>query len=326
VSNYAKTTVLLDFDSRGNLLDPVERKPVLPDAVPDFLKRHLAVPEDATDINVFVHGWMTSPKLAERNAENLLSEIHARHQTTAERYPGLSDYRSYNVILRWPSKGRYRQIKRRAHRMSTDGYAATVITQLLGYLNTHRRPPRRGPARLRTSDGQYLHAIGHSFGGRFLCQAIQNAGPVNPPTLAWGWAREELPYTVDTVLIFQMAARPNIFTKDFFSLFTNAPINCPIVLTHSKADHATGIWHRLAEGAPGIGHVGARLPVEQANNCRLRPACEDYTRTELAFRIVNINASSYFTRGRWWLPQGAHSDIVHLESAHLYLTLAALAR
>jgi len=320
------TTVLLDLDARGNLLDPANTQPVSAAAVPEFLRRRLAIPSDATDINVFVHGWMTSPQVAERNAHNLISVIHARFEDSAASYAQLPSYHSYNVVLRWPSKGVYWRIRRRAHRMSTEGYAAAVIAQLLGYLNTERRPPQRGPGRLRTADGQYLHAIGHSFGGRFLCQAIQDSGPARPRTLAWDWTNQRHPYTVDSILIFQMAARPDVFAKDFRPLLTDAPINCPIVLTYSKADHATGIWHRIAERSPGIGHVGARSPADKVKNFRLRPVTEDYTRVDLEQRIVNIDASSCFTRGRLWLPQGAHSDIVHAESAHLHLTLAALAR
>lgn len=324
MSRNGKTTVLLDLDVDGRLLDESE-KSVKAAAVAEFLKRRLTVPSDATDINVFVHGWMTSRPLAERNALRMISEFHARYEEASKRYPPLPDYCSYNVILRWPSKGRYRHIRQRAHRMSTDGYAATVIAQLLGYLNTQRRPPELGPGRLRTAGGQYLHAIGHSFGGRFVCQAIQEVGRSRPPTLRWDWPNQ-YPYVVDSVLVFQMAARPDAFARQFSPLLSSAPINCPIVLTYSKSDHATGFWHRIAERTPGIGNVGANLPTEHVVTCRLREVTEDYARSELAHRIVNIDASSRFTRGKFWLPQGSHSDIVHPESAHLYLTLAALAR
>lgn len=210
--------------------------------------------------------------------------------------------------------------------MSTSGYASEVISQLLGYLNTQRRIPQTGPGVLQTAGGQYLHCIGHSFGGRFLCQAVQEVRPAGPPTLAWDWGSEEYPYTVDSLLIFQMAARPDIFASEFRPLLATSVINCPITLTFSSSDRATGLWHQLAEGKRGIGHVGARSPAEQIKTSPLRPISEDYSRDDLLARIVNINASRYFRRGRWSLPQGAHSDIVHPESAHLYLTLAALAR
>lgn len=44
------------------------------------------------------------------------------------------------------------------------------------------------------------------------------------------------PYTVDTRLAFQMAARPDIFTNRFALVLRDGPINQPIVLTRSRAD------------------------------------------------------------------------------------------
>jgi esterase/lipase superfamily enzyme len=327
MDDFPMTTVTLDLNRKGLLLD-AEGKAVQPAAVPAFLKRRIAIPAGTTDINVFAHGWMTSKTSAEQSAQRLLRDINGLYAASPERYQQLRPYRSYNIVIRWPSKGRYRKIRDRAHRMSTEGSAAAVIAQLLGYLNTQRHKPYRGPAKLRTSQGQYLHAIGHSFGGRFLCQAIQEAGAglVRPPTLAWDWTKKDFPFTVDSVLILQMASPPDVFAKGFNRLLTAAPINCPILLTYSKADHATGIWHRIAEFSPGIGHVGARVPADEIVVRRLRPVAEDYTRDELKHRIVNINASARFKRGRFWLPQGAHSDFAHPETAHLLLSLAALAR
>lgn len=319
------TTVMLDLNRKGLLIDAAG-KSVQPSAVPAFLRRRIAIPAGTTDINVFAHGWMTSKARAEKSAQRLLQDINELYEASPERYRQLPAYRSYNIVIRWPAKGRYRKIRNRAHRMSTEGSAAQVVAQLLGYLNAERDQPYRGPGTLRTSQGQYLHAIGHSFGGRFLCQAIQGAGPSRPPTLAWDWAKREFPYTVDSVLILQMASPPDVFAKGFSGLLTAAPINCPIVLTYSKADHATGIWHRIAELSPGIGHVGARVPASEIGVRRLSPVAEDYTWDELNHRIVNIDASACFRRGRLWLPQGAHSDFAHPETAHLLLTLAALAR
>jgi hypothetical protein len=320
------TTVTLDLDRKGRLFDIVREKAMPTPAVPEFLKRRLAIPDEATDINVFVHGWMTSKARAESTANGLLREIHGLYEASPDYYQQIPAYHSYNVVLRWPSNGRYRRMRNRAHKMTTEGHAAEVISQLLGYLNTERRPPQHGPGTLRTAGGQYLHTIGHSFGGRFLCQAIQDAGPDRPPTLAWDWGNDDFPHTVDSVLILQMASKPDAFATRFSPLLTAAPINCPIVLTYSKADHATGFWHRMAEWAPGIGHVGARVPADKVKTCYLHPVVKGYTRDELNQRIVNVNATAHFRRGRFWLPQGAHSDFVHPETAHLFLTLAALAR
>ncbi|MEV6341344.1 hypothetical protein AB0M12_42320 [Nocardia vinacea] len=41
---------------------------------------------------------------------------------------------------------------------------------------------------------------------------------------------------------------------------------------------------------------------------------------------MNVDATWRYRRGRFWRPEGAHSDIWHPESAHLLLALAELAR
>ncbi|QXJ21313.1 hypothetical protein AGRA3207_002152 [Actinomadura graeca] len=325
-------TVLLDLDERGSLLDPATGAPVGAAAVPDALHRLLRVPREATDIVVFVHGWRTSRKKAERKARRFFGDVLAHWETTGDRYPALPAYRPYNVIVRWPSMspwGRrgYERIRDRAHAMTTRGEAAAVIAQLLGYLNRNRRPPGRGPARLRTAAGQYLHCAGHSFGGRFLCQAIQEAAdPRRPPTLDWPWRDAAYPYTVDSLLVFQMAARPDCFATIFPRLLGDAPINCPIVLTRSDSDRAAGLWHRRAEGVAGIGSVGADAPPGRIGSIRLHRLDEDYGRSELESRIVNVDASWRYRGGSWPSFTGAHSAFWHAESMHLFLSLVALAR
>ncbi|WP_067463873.1 hypothetical protein [Actinomadura macra] len=321
-------TVLLDLDARGSLLDPETGRPVGARAVPDTLHRHVRVPREATDVVVFVHGWRTS----QRKARRFFDGVRSRWETAPDRYPALAAYRPYNVIVRWPSMSAwnrlgYERIRDRAHAMTTQGEAATVIAQLLGYLNRNRRPPARGPARLRSATGQYLHCAGHSFGGRFLCQAIQEAAdPRRPPTLDWPWRDAAYPYTVDSLLVFQMAAPPDAFATAFPRLLGDAPINCPIVLTRSDSDHAAGLWHRKAEGTPGIGSVGAEAPAGEITSIRLRPANEDYRRADLGSRIVNVDASWRYRRAGGLSFTGAHSAFWHVESMHLFLSLVALSR
>jgi hypothetical protein len=128
------------------------------------------------------------------------------------------------------------------------------------------------------------------------------------------------------LLVFQMAAAPDVFATRFNRILIDAPINGPVVLTHSRSDRATGLWHRLAEGASGIGHVGALTPHDQIARVPLLEITKTYEHTELSHRLVNVDASTRYRRGRWWNPAGAHSDIWYPESAHLLLSLANLAR
>jgi hypothetical protein len=280
---------------------------------------------------VFVHGWRNSPAGAEASGRRLAALLEERFAGRGGMYPAIRTWDCHYVVIRWPSMssalpGGYRRIRDRAHHMSTEGRAGDVIAQLLGYLNQNRSIPG-GPAVLRTRPGQYLHCVGHSFGGRFLVQAVIEVGATRPAVLGWNYADPRYPYAVDTLLIFQMAASPDIFaaSQRFAKILSDSPVNGPLVLTHSAADRATGLWHRLAEGRPGIGAVGVSQPAPHVSSTSLHPITERYSRDEFPTRIVNINAKSRYRRGRW-LPQGAHSDIWYPESAHLLLSLASLAR
>jgi hypothetical protein len=209
--------------------------------------------------------------------------------------------------------------------MMTNGHAADVLAQLLGYFNAYRQLPG-SPATLRNATGQFLHCVGHSFGGRFLVEAVQAAADSRPSVLGWNRSNPRYPYTVDTLLVFQMAAPPDVFARRFERIMYDAPINGPIALTHSRADRATGLWHRLAEGTPGIGYSGALEPAHHIGSTQLRVPDVKYQHDEFDSRIVNVDATWRYRRGCIWLPAGAHSDIWYPESAHLLLSLANFAR
>lgn len=321
--------VLIDLNEDGDALDDAGQ-PVSPRAIRGFLARRLHVPADATDIVVFVHGWQTSRAKAARNGTRLAALVQSAYANRPDRYPAIAGWSPLYVVVRWPSTSGpfargYRRIRDRAHAMTTSGRAADVLAQLLGYLNEQRRLPG-GPDTLRTAAGQYLHCVGHSFGGRFLVEAAQAAADDRPDVLGWNRANPRYPYTVDTLLVFQMAASPMVFANRFHRIVHEAPIDGPIVLTRSRADRATGLWHRLAEGTPGIGHVGAREPADEIGQVRLHDMDTAYHRDELKTRIVNVDASRRYRRGRLWHPAGAHSDFWYPDSAHLLLSLADLAR
>ncbi|MFD5089116.1 hypothetical protein ACFWMR_00850 [Amycolatopsis thailandensis] len=321
---------MLDLDERGDLVDPRTGEPLPPVAVHGFLAERLEVPSTASDIVVFVHGWQNSRKTAEARGRQFFTLVEDTYETQRDRYQELNSWSGHYVIVRWPSKSSpfrrgYRRIRDRAHEMTVNGRAADVIAQLLGYLNASRRQPS-GPPTLRTADGQYLHCVGHSFGGRFVVEAAQAAADSRPAVMGWNRADPRYPFALDTLLVFQMAASPDIFTTRFERILHDAPINGPIALTRSIADRATGLWHRLAEGTPGIGHVGATEPADHIGTVRLHDLTTSYHYQEVGSRIVNVDATWRYRRGRYWNPAGAHSDIWYPESAHLLLSLAALAR
>ncbi|GAA3005495.1 hypothetical protein [Actinokineospora diospyrosa] len=316
--------VVLDLDAEGNPVDPTTGQAVRGAAVAGFLDRHLAVPETATDIVVLVHGWRNTPATALARAERFIAVIDGAY---GPRYPALP-WACHYVIVRWPSQSSpflrgYRRVRDRAHLMSTTGHAADVLAQLLGYLNTNRTRPN---GTLRTAGGQYLHLIGHSFGCRFLAEAIQWAAESRPGTLGWNRADPRYPYAADTLVLFQMAAPHDSLTQRFPRLVADSPIAGPVVLTHATTDRAVGLWHRLAESTPGVGFRGATLPPDQITPTRLHRLDEPYTAADFPTPVVNVDATWRFRKGHRLLPAGAHADIIHPESAHLILSLAHLAR
>ncbi|MCM9078061.1 MULTISPECIES: hypothetical protein [Streptomyces] len=337
------TPTVVHLDEKGRLRSPGSSAPVRPDRLAEHLARELRVPEEATDLYVYVHGWQTSPDVAVRSAARLLREARELATARPDLYAGLEGgYRPWCVVVCWPSSSLpglrgYRRIRERAHAMSAPGtgQAAHVLGHLLGYLDTHRTDPG-DPAVLRNRNGQYMHLLGHSFGGRFLCEAVQWAAesPQQPRVLGWSHPVDpRRPFTVDSALVFQMAAPRDSFDTMFPELFATgvrpaAPLRGPLALTHSRWDRATGFWHLRAEGAPGIGHSGAGAAPVAPYSTRLLTVDEPYTRGLLDHRIVNIDAGWRFRGGRATrlAPAGAHSDFLHPESAHLLAGLAALSR
>ncbi|MFC9398216.1 hypothetical protein ACFTWS_34435 [Streptomyces sp. NPDC057027] len=323
----------IDLDDTGWLLDEETGRPVPEHRLSSYFAEYLAPPTWATDIVVYVHGWQTSPESARRAAARLLDLAESQLRAARGLYPRLGQsprsFAPWTVVVRWPSSslvtlGGYRKIRDRAHAMGAEGHAAHIIGRLLGYLDAERPDPGSA-AVLANRDGQYLHLVGHSFGCRFLCEAVQWAGDAalnNDGTLGWSLpAVPGRPFTADSMLLFQMAAPRDAFTTLFTSL-ADAPIHGPVVATHSRHDRATGFWHLRAERSTGIGHSGIGVAPAPLFNGRLLSSHRRYPRQTLDHRFVNLDASAHFTRGRRLNPAGAHSDHLRPESAHLLLSLA----
>ncbi|MFG2040432.1 hypothetical protein [Dactylosporangium sp. NPDC048998] len=316
----AYDTVRLNAD--GMLLDG--DRPVAPAQVARHLGGLIRLPDRVTDIFVFAHGWQTTPERAATSSRRLFSAVWELYREAPDRYPPLTPFRPFFVSVQWPSQSNplpdgYRRIRDRAHAMTTTGHAAHVIAALLGYLDHERRRPE-GADVLRTAGGQYLHCVGHSFGCRMLGEAIKEAAaPPEHGTLAWPW-QSRFPFAVDTFVGLQMAAPPSIFKDRFRPLVDgSAPIAGPAVLTFSPHDRALALWHKLPEGTPGLGAIGAA----GARVTDLRPLGEPYRLADFS-KVTSVDAAWRFQDGG--LVQGAHSDIWYPETVHLLLSLAALGR
>lgn len=321
---------VLELGADGQFIDVHRgRDPVSWRDLTAFLNQSLVIPKDATDIFVWVHGWRNDEI---EHASGLADQVLGRLDTVYARqpgcYPGLADPRCCFILVTWPSSSAptyrgYARIRERAHQMTEHGHASRVLAFLLGYLNDRRGGPP-GSAMLRMPGGQYLHCVGHSFGGRFLAQAVIDAANPRTAMLPLRPADPRYPFAVDNLLLFQLAAPPDIFAGRFRPLIQNAPLAGPVCLTFSKHDQATGWLHALAEHRRGIGCVGAAEPAQLVKTVTLRAADDPYPAADLQATIVNLDASWRYRRRR--PPSGAHSDIGYDESAHLLLSLASFAR
>ncbi|WP_330306954.1 MULTISPECIES: hypothetical protein [unclassified Streptomyces] len=323
---HAAAVHTVDLDSDGWPLETTTRgpRPVPADRLLDHFAEELAPPDWATDLLVYVHGWQTKPDSALSAVQRLLALATSQHERRRALYPELTPWRPWTVLVRWPSRslpslGGYRRIRDRAHAMSTDGHAARVIGRLLGYLDAHRADPAASGV-LANRDGQYLHLVGHSFGCRFLCEAVQWAADAPGATLGWSTPEPPgRPFTVDSMLLLQMAAPRDAFTATFTAL-AEAPLRGPVVATYSQHDRATGFWHLRAEKRAGIGYAGIGTAPAPVSAITMRGVEEPYPHDVLDHRFVSVDASEVYVRGSG--PAGAHSDHLRPESAHLLLSLA----
>jgi hypothetical protein len=317
----------VDLNEYGWVLEPTPTgpRPVPFPALGDFFAERLTPPPGATDLFVYVHGWQTSPRSAAESARRLLELLRERYARGRALYDRLGPFEPWVLLVRWPSASGpglrgYRRIRDRAHRMS-DGDAPRILGRLLGYLDAERGDPRGGV--LANRDGQFLHLVGHSFGCRFLCEAVQWAA--DSGTLGWTArpGRPGRPFTVDSMLLLQMAAPRDAFATTFSAL-ADAPLRGPVVATYAQRDWATGLWHRIAEKRVGIGSQGIGSAPRPVSGIRMLAPDEPYPVLSLDHWFVSVDAGAVFTEGRG--PAGAHSDHLRPESAHLLLSLADYSR
>jgi hypothetical protein len=226
-----------------------------------------------------------------------------------------------------PGSFGYRHIRNRAKAMTTKGEAEFFFASLLGYLDeSNRRVPER--KLLAAKGGFFIHCLGHSFGGRFLVAAIKAAvAPTERARKLLAIAHREtgFAFTVDSLVVLQMAASAKSFAGEFSQLLNAGPLSGPIVLTYSTNDRALCLWHRLSEwGQAGIGCRGAAEPRARIAEIALKNAAVHYGDEDLASDITNVNASdSYRTGG---VAERAHSDFWRPETLHLIASVTAQIR
>ncbi len=344
ISDFSDFSALY-LNERGRYVEPSaenanlsDARPIVLEALPDYLVRRVVLPENVTDVFVWVHGWRNTPVTAIKASQRLFQGLRSEHQRRPDKYPGLAPFVPAFLVVCWPSMSEplpagFNRVRDRTRAMTDKGEAEFFLASLLGYLESeNKRDARRV---LRSRGGFYVHCLGHSFGGRFLAAAIRAAAnPESPKTLslasASSWEVTKVlsaqpaggsAFTVDSLTVFQMAAPRVGFGRELTLLLETAPLNGPIVLTHSRHDRASCVWHRFAEGEPAIGCSGALEPKGAIRSIKFGALEYSYSLEDLATSIVNVNADGAFTHAGF-RPEGAHSDFYYEESAHLVLSVA----
>jgi len=299
-----------------------------------YFAKHMAIAPETTDVFIWVHGWRNDSKSAMSAARTLFPGILKGHGTNSQLYPKIKKFVPTFVAVHWPSMSSifsagYDRIRDRAAAMTEKGEAEYFLSQLLGYLDSdNEKPASDGRKLLASRGGHFIHCVGHSFGGRFLTAAINSSAHPVPATKKLSGNLPGWPFTVDSLCVLQMAVPSRGFHKQFTRLADDAPItegNGRIVLSWSSHDSANCLWHVAREVECGVGCSGAEEPSECISGTKLHAATQPYAGSNFRTRIVNVDASDVFTKGRI-LNGGAHGDIWHDETIHLLLTLAERAR
>jgi hypothetical protein len=332
---------LLYMNEKGNYIQPDKDLRNFSDAqeiqlneLPEFFRRYIVLRPEVTDVFVWVHGWRNTAENAIASSRRLFKGIQEGWNQRKTSYPQLNNFNPAFVAVHWPSMSRpnpvgYKKIRDRAKALTDEGEAEFFLASLLGYLETNN--VRSGSKVLRAKGGFAVHCLGHSFGGRFLTVAIRAAAtPQSPRTLSLltnsdsgkllsAFSNNGFEFTVDSALIFQMAAPHSRFANELHDLVNKAPLSGPLVLTHSIYDTANCLWHSLAECEAAIGYSGASEPKADIGRITLGDLNYVYTNQDFSTKIVNVDASWAFLKSG--VGQGAHSDFWYQESIHLILSL-----
>jgi len=315
---------------------------ITPDQLPNFLKERIVLPDGVTDVFIWVHGWNNTHQDAIGSARRLFNGIKLLADRQPQRYPRLTPFVPAFLLVRWPSQSSllegeegYRKIRDRAAQLTENGDAEFFLASLLGYLDQkNTRLGGHGSKTLAAAGGFYVHCLGHSFGGRFLTAAIKAAAAPQPRTLSLmssiGQGNRlvlsvtgpnKFAFTVDSMLVFQMAAPSASFAPQLSTLVHDAPFRGPLVTTFSSSDRANCLWHSVAGDERAIGCCGVLQPSQEVNTpiLPLGELSHDYTPQDFSTNIVNVDASAVFTDGN--IVVGAHSDFFYEESIHLALSL-----
>lgn len=252
--------------------------------------------------------------------------------TFTKLYDEMEGGRDKKRCLVFRNSGVYRKIRDRATELTEEGEAEFFLASLLGYLDwKNDRVGGHGSKTLAAAAGFFVHCLGHSFGGRFLTAAnpqsrtlsLMNSIGVGTRAVLSANAAAKFSFTVDSMLVFQMAAPSTRFEPQLTKLVHDAPFRGPLVTTFSIADTANCMWHKEAGDEQAIGCSGVKEPHQDVSTIPLANLTYNYTPQDFSTNIINVNASLVYTDGNGLtgIVVGAHSDFFYEESIHLVLSL-----
>ncbi|HLW61152.1 MAG TPA: alpha/beta hydrolase [bacterium] len=286
------------INENGIILDP---------DIGSILKDAMSPPFRFTDVFVYSHGWWTDATGAVADYNRFSMELTKQLLLIGATSPTLPHLpaSSFATAVQWPSTLSFYSMGKRADVVGQHGVYA-LLRMIFEALSALAAPPS-----LR------LHLLGHSFGCRVVCSALEQIskdGTQVPPAVA-----------LDVVLL---QAAFNSDELDPNGMYGNASkLNLRLLVTRSDGDTSLGRWYPIAErlvnlfSGRSVSALGAAGPsaVTQtefggAGAIAVGPGFTYPAVVPLTERLIAADLSPlHAATGPGYLFSGHHSDIYHDE-------------
>jgi len=286
------------INKNGIILDP---------DIGGILKDAMSPPFRFTDVFVYSHGWWTDATGAVADYNRFSMELTKQLLLIGPTPPTLPHLpaSSFATAVHWPSTLSFYSMAKRADVVGQHGVYALLrmMFEALGVLTA--------PPSLR------LHLLGHSFGCRVVCSALEQ--------IAKDGIQVPSAVTLDVVLL-QAAFNSDELDPD--GMYGNvSKLNLRLLVTRSESDTSLGKWYPIAErlvnlfsGRPvtALGAVGPSAATQTefggAGVITVGPGFTYPAVVPLTERLVAADLSPlHAATGPGDLFSGHHSDIYHDE-------------
>jgi hypothetical protein len=286
------------INENGIILDP---------DIGGILKDAMSPPFRFTDVFVYSHGWWTDATGAVADYNRFSMELTKQLLLIGPTPPTLPHLpaSSFATAVQWPSTLSFYSMAKRADVVGQHGVYA-LLRMMFEALGALTAPPS-----LR------LHLLGHSFGCRVVCSALEQFAKdgIQVPSAV----------TLDAVLL-QAAFNSDELDPD--GMYGNvSKLNLRLLVTRSESDTSLGKWYPIAEklvnlfsGRPvtALGAAGPSAATQTkfggAGVITVGPGFAHPAVVPLTERLVAADLSPlHAATGPGDLFSGHHSDIYHDE-------------